>query len=92
MIASIAYKPYYYKLKYHGKFYSGTIAAVNDADAETELRTEVGQKFAFSTALLLHDSDGAEVLARGRVSELSNEPKHKPKPGNVYPKYSITEM
>lgn len=92
MTASVVYKQYYYKCKYHGSFSSGKIAAVSDADAERVLREELGPKFLFSTSLLMTDSDGQEVLARGRVSELPKDTAVKSKPKAPYPKYTLTKM
>lgn len=92
MTASVVYKQYYYKCKYHGSFSSGKIAAVNDTDAERVLREELGPKFLFSTSLLMTDSDGQEVLARGRVSELPKDMAVKSKPKAPYPKYTLTKM
>mgnify|MGYP001173897156 CR=1 FL=1 len=92
MTASVAYKQYYYKCKYHGSFSSGKIAAYSDEDAERVLRSELGPKFVFSSSLLMTDASGNEVLSRGRVSDLPKELAAKQKPKAPYPKYSLTNM
>lgn len=89
MASSISYKQYYYKVKYHGKPYSGKVAAVDDVDAEREVRKDVGfQKFSFCSSILITDANGKEVMARGNTAELVGV---KPEPAN-YPKYTLSEM
>ena len=92
LTASVAYKQYYYKCKYHGSFSSGRLAAASDSDAERVLREELGPKFLFSSAVLLTDAEGNEVYARGRVNDLPKDTQVKTKPKAPYPKYSLTEM
>jgi hypothetical protein len=89
LVSSISYKQYYYRLKYHGKFYSGKVAAANDLDAEREVRQDVGfRKYSFCSAIIITDSENKEVMARGNTSELAGV---KPKPAN-FPKYTTSEM
>ena len=92
MTALVAYRQYYYKVKYHGRFSAGVIAAVSDADVERAAREELGHKFRFSTALLVLDSDGKQVLARGKADELAPSKTATVSLRTPYPRYTLEKM
>ena len=94
-MASSVYKQYTYKCKYHNSFFSGTVAAVNDEDAESEVRHAIGwQKFAFSTGLQILDNNGEEVFAKGNITEFvaASAAALVTRPKTNYPKYTKGTM